>query len=89
MLLLQGHVDEARARQEESLRLRRETGDPWMIAMGEYNLGILTRSQGDYEIDAERCSRRRSRTFREQGDKWALPFMLEDVAVLAPCSRRC
>ena len=83
VLLLQGHPDEARARQEESLQLRRETGDPWMIAIGEHNLGILTRSQGDYEHDAEACSRRRCTCSSEHGDKWALPFMLEDIAVLA------
>ena len=82
VLLLQGHIDGARERQEESLRLRRETGDPWMIAMGEHNLGLLTRSQGDYETTRDLFARA-LRTFRDHGDKWALPFMLEDVAVVA------
>ena len=49
MLQRLGRMEEARARQEESLRLRREIGDPRMIALGEHNLGILTRTQGDYD----------------------------------------
>jgi len=82
VLLLLGRVEEARACQEESLRLRRETGDPWMIALGEHNLGILTRSQG--ELDAtRRLFAGALAVYREHGEKWALAFMLEDVAVVA------
>ena len=82
VLLLKGNVEEARLCQEESLRLRRETGDPWMIALGEHNLGLLTRSRGDFAATRDLFARA-LRTFRDQGDRWALPFMLEDVAVLA------
>jgi len=82
VLALQGHVDEARARQEESLQLRRETGDPWMIALGEHNLGVLTRSQGDLET-ARALFAGALPVYRDHDDRWALAFMLEDVAVLA------
>jgi tetratricopeptide (TPR) repeat protein len=82
VLLLKGNVEEARLCQEESLRLRRETGDPWMIALGEHNLGLLTRSQGDYRATRNLFARA-LRTYRDHGDKWAMAFMLEDVAVLA------
>jgi tetratricopeptide (TPR) repeat protein len=82
VLLLQGRRDEARACQEESLRLRRETGDPWSIALGEHNLGLLTRAEGDYDATRELFAAA-LRTFADKGDKWATAFLLEDVAALA------
>jgi class 3 adenylate cyclase/tetratricopeptide (TPR) repeat protein len=82
VLLLLGDVNGARARQEESLELRRETGDPSKIALGEHNLGLLTRSQGDFAI-TRRLFAGALGVYREQDDRWALAFMLEDVAVLA------
>ena len=82
MLQRLGRMDEGRARQEESLQLRREIGDPRMIALGEHNLGILTRTQGDYPA-TRKLFAGALRVQSDQGDKWALPFMLEDVAVLA------
>ena len=82
MLQRLGRLDEARARQEESLRLRREIGDPRMIALAEHNLGILTRVQGEYDETKELFAGA-LRVQRDQNDRWALAFMLEDVAVLA------
>jgi tetratricopeptide (TPR) repeat protein len=82
VLLLLGDVEAARARQEESLRLRREMGDPWMIALGEHNLAILDRAQGDLER-ARALFASALPVYRDQGEKWGMAFMLEDVAVLA------
>jgi class 3 adenylate cyclase/tetratricopeptide (TPR) repeat protein len=82
MLQRLGRLDEARARQEESLELRRQIGDPRMIALGEHNLGILTRVQGDY-FATRTLFASALRVQRDQSDRWALAFMLEDVAVLA------
>jgi tetratricopeptide (TPR) repeat protein len=82
MLQRLGRYEEARARQEESLRLRREIGDPRMIALAEHNLGILTRALGDYGATRELFAGA-LHVQRDQGDTWALAFMLEDVAVLA------
>jgi class 3 adenylate cyclase/tetratricopeptide (TPR) repeat protein len=82
MLAALGRADEAREHQEESLRLRREMGDPRMIALGEHNLGLLTRSQGDYEATRELFAGA-LHVQRDQNDRWALGFMLEDIAVLA------
>ena len=53
-----------------------------MIALGEHNLGILTRELGDYGTACELFASA-LRVQRDQGDTWALAFMLEDVAVLA------
>ena len=82
MLSRVGRMEEARARQEESLRLRREMGNPRMIALAEHNLGVLTRAEGDYQA-ARAFLASALRVQRDQNDRWALAFMLEDIAVLA------
>ncbi len=54
-----------------------------MIAMGEYNLGILDALTGRLRDRRERCSRRRSGHSASRATNGLLPFVLEDIAVLA------
>ena len=67
---------------EESLQLRSEIGDPRMLALGQHNLGLLTREEGDYATTRELFAAALHVQW-DQGDKWALAYMLEDIAVLA------
>jgi tetratricopeptide (TPR) repeat protein len=79
---LQERHDEARDRFDEAMRLNREVGDSWMVAISHNNLGNANRGLGDYAA-ARRHYGESLRTYRDYDDRWALAFLLEDVAVLA------
>ena len=64
------------------MRLNREVGDAWMVAISDNNLGNATRGLGDF--DAARHHYAESlRAYREYDDKWALAFLVEDIGQLA------
>ena len=80
--ILRRQYREAREWLEKMMRLAREIGDPWMVAICHNNLGNATRGLGDYE--AARAHYAESiRGYRDYGDKWAFAFLLEDVGILA------
>ena len=72
-------LDEARTRLEEALRLQREVGDTWMQAISQNNLGTATRDLGDHAA-AQANYAAALRTYHELDDRWALAFLLEDIA---------
>jgi predicted ATPase len=68
---LQGDLDNARARYEESLVIRRDLEDRPNAAALLSNLGIVARSQGNYET--ARALHEEALALRtELGDKWAI-----------------
>ena len=79
--LHEGAFDEASNRFEESIRLNREVGDAWMVAIGHNNLGTATRGLGDHDAAREHYAAS-LRAYRDYDDRWALAFLLEDIAVL-------
>ena len=79
---LEGRIEEARARFEEAMRLNREVGDSWMVAISHNNLGNANRGLGDYAA-ARRDYAASLRAHLEHDDSWALAFLLEDVGRLA------
>jgi tetratricopeptide (TPR) repeat protein len=85
--VLQERYDEARERFEEAMRLNREVGDSWMVAISHNNLGNANRGLGDF-AGARRHYADSLRAFRDYDDQWALAFLLEDVAVLAALEGR-
>jgi class 3 adenylate cyclase len=79
--LHQRRFEEACERFGEAMRLNVEVGDPWMVAIAHNNLGNANRGLGD--LDAARADYAASlRAYRAYDDRWALGFLLEDVAVL-------
>jgi tetratricopeptide (TPR) repeat protein len=79
---LQGHLQEARERFEESIRLNREVGDAWMVAIGLNNLGNAARDLGDLD-DARGHYSASLHAYEAYDDRWALAHLLEDVGRLA------
>ena len=63
--------DEARTCFEEAMRLNREVGDAWMVAISDNNLGNATRGLGDFSA-ARHHYAESLRAYREYDDKWAL-----------------
>ena len=80
--MLEHDYDEARDCFEEAMRLNREVGDAWMVAISDNNLGNATRGLGDYDA-AQRHYAESLRAYRDYDDKWALAFLLEDIGQLA------
>ena len=64
------------------MRLNREVGDAWMVAISHNNLGNANRGLGDLD-EARRHYAESLRAYRDYDDKWAMAFLLEDVASLA------
>ena len=64
------------------MRLNREVGDAWMVAISDNNLGNATAGLGEYEA-AQRHYADSLRAYREYDDKWALAFLVEDIGQLA------
>ena len=64
------------------MRLNREVGDSWMVAISHNNLGNANRGLGDFD-EARRHYAESLRAYRDYDDKWAMAFLLEDVASLA------
>ena len=64
------------------MRLNREVGDLWMVAIGHNNLGNARASARRLRRGAAHYTAG-LRIYRDYGDRWALAFLLEDVAVLA------
>jgi tetratricopeptide (TPR) repeat protein len=79
--LHEGLLDEARTRLEEALRLLREVGDTWMMAISQNNLGNATRDLGDHAA-AQANYAASLQTYRDLDDRWALAFLLEDIGIL-------
>ena len=79
--LLQGEVNEARSLLERALTLHREVGDPAMIANAGNNLANVLRKLGERD-SAERLYRESLVLCRDVGDRWAIAYLLEDLAVL-------
>jgi hypothetical protein len=67
------------------MRLAREVGDTWLVAIGHNNLGNASRGLGDHDA-ARRHYGESLRAYRDFEDRWALAFLLEDVALLAASS---
>ena len=64
------------------MRLNREVGDAWMVAIGHNNLANANLGLGDHP--AARAHFAASlRAYRGYDDRWAMAFLLEDIAVLA------
>jgi tetratricopeptide (TPR) repeat protein len=80
--VLEHDYEAARTAFEESMRLNREVGDPWMVAISDNNLGNANRGLGEYEA-AQRHYADSLRAYREYDDKWALAFLVEDIGQLA------
>ena len=79
---LQGRHEEARERFGETIRLGREVGDGWMVAIGLNNLGNAERELGAF--DAARANYAASlRANEAYDDRWALGHLLEDIGRLA------
>jgi hypothetical protein len=69
------------------MRLNREVGDSWMVAISHNNLGNANRGLGDVPA-ARRHYADSLRAYRDYDDQWALAFLLEDVALLAALDGR-
>ena len=69
------------------MRLNREVGDAWMVAISDNNLGNATRGLGDFDA-AQHHYAESLRAYREYDDKWALAFLVEDIGQLAAMTRR-
>jgi hypothetical protein len=80
-VLEQRHHD-ARRYFEEAMRLNTEVGDTWHVALGHNNLGNASRGLGDGPT-ARGHYLQALRVYREYDDRWALAFLLEDIAQLA------
>lgn len=80
--MMQRRFGEARDLFEESMRLNVEVGDTWHIALAHHNLANAHRDLGDAPA-ARRHYRQALATFDRYHDRWALAFLLEDVALLA------
>jgi hypothetical protein len=64
------------------MRLNREVGDSWMVAISHNNLGNANRGLGDYAAAAREYAACLN-AHRQHDDRWALAFLLEDVSRLA------
>src|SRR5262249_43203860 len=71
----QGNYSSARARCEESLKLRRELGDRAAIAETLTALGIVVREQGNLRLAREQHEESLSLR-RELGDRWGIGVSL-------------
>lgn len=80
--MMQRRFGEARELFEESMRLNVEVGDTWHIALAHHNLANAHRDLGDADA-ARRHYREALATFDRYHDRWALAFLVEDVALLA------
>jgi predicted ATPase len=79
--LLQGAGEEARTLLERALALHREVGDPAMIANAGNNLANVLRTLAEHDA-ADRLYRESLALCRDLGDRWAIAYLLEDMAVL-------
>ena len=64
------------------MRLNREVGDAWMVAIGHNNLGNATRGLGDLAAAREHYAAALE-AYRDYDDRWAMAFLLEDMGILA------
>ena len=64
------------------MRLNREVGDAWMVAIGHNNLGNATRGLGDLAAAREHYAAALA-AYRDYDDRWAMAFLLEDMGILA------
>ena len=78
----QRNYDEARQLLEESLMLRCDVGDMWVVANPLNNLGNLARDQGDYDTANTRY-RESLKIVGEYNDRWVMAYLLEDMGCLA------
>jgi tetratricopeptide (TPR) repeat protein len=67
---------------QEAMRLNREVGDLWEVALAHHNLANAARMLGDFP-EARSQYAAGIRIYRDYRDRWALALLLEDVAVLA------
>jgi tetratricopeptide (TPR) repeat protein len=81
LALHEEQFQEARDRFTETMRLNLEVGDPWMVAIAQNNLGNANRGLGDID-DARRSYAAALAAYRALDDRWAMAFLLEDIAVL-------
>ena len=79
--VLEHEYEEARAWFQDAMRLNREVGDAWMVAICDNNLGNATRGLGDY--DSARAITRRASAPIATTTTWALAFLVEDIGELA------
>ena len=80
--LHEAEFDAARDHFETSMRLNREIGDAWMVAIGHNNLGNATRGLGDLAAAREHYAAALA-AYRDYDDRWAMAFLLEDMGILA------
>ena len=64
------------------MRLNREVGDAWMVAITHNNLGNASRGLGDHDA-ARRHYAASLQAYRDYDDAWAMAFLLEDIGQLA------
>ena len=77
----QRRTDEAREPFEEAMRLNREVGDSWMVALTHNNLGNAAAASAT--TPSARSHTPRPSHLPRLRRRWALAFLLEDVALLA------
>jgi len=76
------HAADALEPFQEAMRLNREVGDLWEVALAHHNLANAARELGDYP-EARSQYAAGIRIYSDYGDRWALALLLEDVALLA------
>ena len=69
-------------RDEESVRLAREVGDPWLLSLAYFNLGKARKGLGD-EARAREIFGESIRAFQRLKDPYDLAEVIEDIAVIA------
>jgi hypothetical protein len=72
----------ARARQEESLALRRELGDQWGIAVSLHNLAVVAHGQGEFAFAKARWEESLAIS-RVLGDRTVIATTLNSLGALA------
>src|SRR5262249_16294270 len=83
----QGHLDEARARYEESLALQRSVGDTWGMALSLAELGMVARDEGNYPLASEFALASLT-LLREQRIPYFVPEGLDLLAAAASAQGR-
>jgi hypothetical protein len=80
--VLQQRFGEAGELFDTAMRLNREVGDTWMVAVSHNNLGNAYRGLGDGEGARDHYATS-AEAYLAYGDRWAAAFLLEDISTLA------
>jgi tetratricopeptide (TPR) repeat protein len=79
--LLQERFTEARDLFAEAIRLAKEVGDAWVLAINHNNIGNAYRGLRE-SIEAAENYAASAQAYLSFGDRWAAAFLLEDAAIL-------